>query len=404
VIGGLRFYERKEVKDVLAYIRVTVNPADDISLARIINYPPRGISDELVKQMRDDANRNQTTLFQIVRTYAVDPLQPARRRKSLTEFIEMIDGFAQLAGEVEFPLLATEILVHTGLKERVKDEEKEDPTRADSKVANLDMLLTEIHAYWAESEAAADQEATPQSRISAYLEEISLITDADKNDDTDEFVSLMTLHSAKGLEFPVVLIGGVEEGLIPYIPMDGKDADTEEERRLFYVGITRAMERLVLGSAGVRMKFGTLHYQAKSSFLREIPENLMNIQDYSMTRIQANAFRSPPASQTQWRQGTQPVYYRRTKPADSVQVEPSLSRKVLPFAPTPSSSATPPAGNLLRGDDLRRGMLVKHHKYNLGVIVKFHPVPPDWEVVVDFDEFGTKTLRLNYAKLEAAKG
>ncbi len=366
ILGGLRFYERKEVKDVLAYLRLLVNPSDDISLMRIINYPPRGISVEFVKELHSQAIADSVSIFDRTTDAIQDDLFSSRRITALTKFTEMMNGFRERSTEIDFSDLAQEIVNQVGIRERLEFEEKDDRTRAESKLANLNSLLGDIARYTVEKQAnGSNGNGSTLEVIATFLEEVSLVTDNDDVDDNNK-VNLLTMHSAKGLEFPVVFISGMEEGVIPMRPPDGSIPDFEEERRLFYVGATRAMERLVLGSTtGTRFRWGERRWEGESRFLAEIPPEmlkggveLVNASLYTKTKQQTVQHSTKPKAQ--------------------------------------------PNGNS-NLDELYSGVLVRHHKFGLGIIIKIEKRGIESKLDVDFDDFGKKTLIFKYAKLEVER-
>ena len=353
IVGGLRFYERKEVKDVLAFLRIIVNPADDVNLSRIINYPPRGIGQGLIDELLACSRSNNVSISEAIGiTLQLDEL-PSRRRNALDSFVELMSKFKSLSGELSFPDLVKEIVHLTGLKQRLAEEEKDDPSRAESKLANLDSLISDIARY---------VDLNPQANINDFLEEVALVTEADDIDVEVDRVNLLTLHSAKGLEFPVVLIGGLEDGILPLNPPDGSAADVQEERRLFYVGTTRAMERLILGYTVSRIRWGSMQWNNPSRFLAEISPDLINDNQTIRSSLYESAGK------------------RSRKVRFSVKVE-ALQKGLDP-------------------EVIHNGLLVKHPKFGLGVVVEFHRRGSDSTVKVDFDEVGLKNLFLRNAKLE----
>ncbi|MBM3327015.1 MAG: ATP-dependent DNA helicase PcrA, partial [Calditrichaeota bacterium] len=345
VIGGLRFYERKEVKDMLAYLRLLVNPADDISFLRVVNYPPRGIGNAIVAQMQTRSAGERIPLFQAGIDLLKEEGLTLRQKGALIEFYKIMDEFRAKIGKETLMNVSSELLERIKLKERLAEEEKEDKSRAESKVGNVENLVNEISRY---------DEERPEGGLEGFLEEVALVTDVDRFDETQERVSLLTIHSAKGLEFPVVLIGGLEDGLLPLLQANGSASDVEEERRLFYVAVTRAMHQVVLGFARLRMRWGESRWNGEPSrFLREIPPELLAL----------------PGKYHQ--KAVQPVIEKH-----SLAVEP---------------------------DDLRTGLLIKHPKFGLGMVTTFRKAGLDSSVNVDFDTVGRKTLILRYANLEIVK-
>ncbi len=364
VVGGLKFYERKEVKDVIAYLRLVLNPADDVSLLRIINYPPRGIGKGLLTDIQAKARAQDISISQAIAHTLGGSNITARQRKALSGFIELMEQFRTSAKTEPFPILAVEVVNKTNIRERLLEEEKADPSKAESKVGNVHSLLAEIERF---------SEENPDSGLHDFLEEVALVADADDIDRSADKVNLLTLHSAKGLEFPVVFIGGLEEGLLPLKPPDGSREDVQEERRLFYVGVTRAMDRLYLSYALNRLRWGNTTWNGPSRFLQEIPVEL---------------FKTKP-KKTKRRASSERLF------ASKYSNSGYSSRKSNDYESKPSLELTP--------DDLRTGALVSHAKFGLGVITGFQKMGLDSRLRVDFDNFGEKTLVLRYARLKPVK-
>ncbi len=340
VVGGLRFYERKEIKDLIAYLRVLINTADDVSLLRIINYPPRGIGHNIVSKMQVYSSKNNISLYQAGIYLLKSEELSLRQKGALIEFYKLIDEFQSKIKVLSMMNLVSELIERIDLKERLTEEEKEDKTKAESKVGNIINLVNEIAKYELEN---------PKGSLEGFLEEVALVTDIDRYDETQEKVNLLTIHSAKGLEFPVVLIGGLEDGLLPLIQNDKSNVDIEEERRLFYVAVTRAMHQLILGYARRRLQWSKTYWDGEPSrFLFEIPPELLSI-----TKL-----KSPQ------------------KDYDDID------------------------NKLVRPDDLRRGLLVKHPKFGVGIVINFRRSGLDSTINVDFDSVGIKTLILRYTNLE----
>lgn len=362
VVGGLKFYERKEVKDILAYLRLVINPVDDISCLRIINYPPRAIGKDLLDNIQAVSRIRKCSIVQATEIVSQQDELSSRRKNSLNSFQRLIAHFKEFLKENPFPMLAHEIVSGIGLDERLKTEEKDDPTRADAKRENVRNLLEEIDHY---------AETTLNASLNGFLEEVALITDLDDLNIEEEKINLMTLHSSKGLEFSVVLIGGVEESILPLKPRDGEVEDTQEERRLFYVGLTRAKEHVILGCASSRMRWGQLQWNDPSRFLREIPAELLAGNTYILKSIIRKSVHSS-------------FYQSRD------------------FKITSSPTITPlesNQGGILDPDGLTRGLLVKHAKFGLGIITEFTKLGEDSRIQVDFDDVGKKKLILKFARL-----
>lgn len=267
IIGGLKFYDRKEIKDILAYLRLIYNPDDDISLERIINVPKRGIGNTTIGRLHDYALKEEISLLRAV--YQVDKVDTlgSRAISRVRSFGEMISQFRAEAGELSVLALTEKILDKTGYLEELKLEKT---LEAESRIENITELLTDMKEFNKEDTAA---------KIGDYLEEVALIADVDNLDKDAEAVVLMTLHSAKGLEFPIVFLAGMEEGLFPHSMSMNSEAEIEEERRLCYVGITRAEKLLYLTHATYRMVYGKSQYNAPSRFISEIPNNLFGLKE-----------------------------------------------------------------------------------------------------------------------------
>ncbi len=267
VVGGVRFYERKEVKDILAYLRLIVNPRDSISLGRIINTPRRGIGEASVARLDDFAMREGIAPYWALERLDEIEEVPARTGRAMAAFYGMMEGFRDDMAALPADQLVAQVVDRTGYWRAL---EALGPVEAESRTENVKELLAAIQDFTERAEDAS---------LEAFLREVSLVTDVDQWDEKVLCVTLMTLHAAKGLEFPVVFIGGMEEGLFPI--WGGRDEDREkaleEERRLCYVGITRAKERLFLSYAMQRRRYGGASGSAGSRFLTEIPEELLDL-------------------------------------------------------------------------------------------------------------------------------
>jgi DNA helicase II / ATP-dependent DNA helicase PcrA len=354
VVGGVRFYERREVRDALAYLRTLANPDDSVSLRRILNVPRRGIGDRSESLVEALAQRQDITFWQALRRAADAPGIASRSVLAIESFVALIDELRVLVANGERPTTILEaVLDRTGyLAELAASDDPQDETRVDN--------LRELVAVAGEFEASAvtDEDAT----LNGFLERVSLVADADEipeGDDHGGVVTLMTLHTAKGLEFPVVFLTGLEDGVFPHMRSLSEPRELEEERRLAYVGITRARERLYLSRATVRSAWGAPSHNPPSRFLEEIPPDLL---DWQRTE----------AEQTRWASRSD----RRLS-----------ARRATPTARPPER----PIPVLSAGDR------VTHDAFGLGTVVATFGAGEHAQATVDFGASGLKTLLLRYA-------
>lgn len=349
IVGGIRFYERKEIKDVLAYLRVLVNPDDTISLKRIINYPTRGIGDTTVAKIDAFARDQKIGFLQAL--FISDKIAglQKRSRESLGSFIAVIKKYQALLGQVSASELASTLVDELGILRQFKEENTiESTTRAE----NVRELLQAIHEF-----ALSNGE---DAALEAFLQHVSLLTDVDGWDDQSNAVTLMTLHAAKGLEFPVVFIAGLEDGLLPLSRNTEDPHDLEEERRLFYVGATRAKNKLYLFWAKNRRRFGEgRSYQSR--FLNEIDNSFAALEESQMVKRESRA-------------QTRMSYHSESMPNYEDE-----SQEYIEF-------------NI--------GMRVRHQKFGKGTILSLDSASGGAKLIVNFDLYGRKRLVLPFAKLE----
>ena len=264
IIGGLRFYDRMEIKDLIAYLRVIYNPADDISLLRIINKPARGIGAGTVSKLTAFAAEKGLSLYEACLRVEENTALGAAYRNKVKGFINMMEDFRADSQELSVALLMQRVIQETGYEAELLAE---GTIEAQTRLENIQELFSVMSSF---------QSETGENSLAAFLEEVSLVSDIDTMDEEGNHVTLMTIHSAKGLEFPVVFMVGMEEGIFPHANSMFDEEELEEERRLCYVGITRAMEELYLCSARERMRFGQYQNNAPSRFLSEIPAELIS--------------------------------------------------------------------------------------------------------------------------------
>jgi len=412
IIGGLRFYERREIKDVLAYLRLLVNPDDDVSLLRVLNVPKRGIGNTTIERLVSYGRQQQRQLLDVI-VHEREQVQGlgARAMKSLGEFAEIMEALlgAAAPGVMPLPELVEEVLEKSGYLEALRTEATPE---AEAREENLGELVSSIAEY--ASEHGADDE---DAGLSAFLEEVSLMTSEDEVDaeGRGQTLTLMTLHAAKGLEFPVIAICGLEEELFPTLrSIDESKTNPgaiEEERRLFYVGITRAQKHLLLASASSRYVFGQSRMMEPSRFVAEIPEHLVKV---TQVESRTPSWGTPPgaARRQRWSSGDgKSSGGGSSKSGSSSSGSSSSSRaKHLSTAGYNAPAAKAPAGVHYEMDEgsapdsndpLAVGRWVKHPNFGRGMITEREGTGEDTKITVRFGSM-SKRILVAYAQLEPA--
>ena len=382
IIGGTKFYDRKEIKDMLAYLKALVNPEDSVSLKRIINVPKRGIGDATIQKITDFANDYDIGLYDALSQVRTIPTLTARNCGGIEKFMEMMDNLMVLSETIPVSTLIETILKDTGyMKELENSKEIEDKSR----IENLKELVSD----------AVDFERTSEDKsLSAYLEKVSLVQDTDKLEDIDAdggTVVLMTVHSAKGLEFPVVFMVGMENGIFPGPSSFDSESEMEESRRLCYVGITRAKESLYMTSAEVRRVFGRTVAYPQSDFISEIKSDL---REY----VSASGEVKGEAS-TKSRPGYGTGYNNNPHSLKGSYVLFQNNRfSVKPTASGVNSVASSSSSAEVSG--LTLGRKVKHEKFGVGTIVSASDIDGKKKLTIAFNNQGVKMLMVPPAKLE----
>lgn len=374
IIGGLKFFDRKEVKDILAYLAVLNNPNDSLRLRRIINEPKRGIGEATMNTAQQVAESLGQSLYRTLQT-AEEYAPLSGKSRALMEFTAMMDGIAESVDEV--PLIETleQVLDQSGY---VRALEAKNDMESRGRLENIGELKTTILKY---------MEETEEPSLSGFLEEIALYTDLDNLSEDDDKVVLMTLHSAKGLEFPYVFITGLEEGIFPGQQAIYEPTELEEERRLAYVGITRAKRELYLTGAAQRMLFGRTTRNRPSRFVGEIPGELMKTEDETE---RFGSYHSGYGERTGYGSGygaRQTTVYRPNKLGSSPAPAPAAPR------PRPAVPAAEPF-------TLKTGDRVYHKTFGEGSILKIEPMGGDHLLTIHFDKVGAKRLMATFARLE----
>jgi DNA helicase-2/ATP-dependent DNA helicase PcrA len=398
IYGGQSFYQRKEIKDLIAYFRLTVNNRDDEALRRIINYPARGIGSTTLDRLFVAASEQQLGVFDLL-TVGVQPdsLKGAAWKK-VQDFAMMIQGFATELESKSAHSLALHIAKRSGIVHQLYSDKQKDGNynEGTERYENVQELLNGIHAFSEESEDSD----TPLTLRNYLSENIELLTDADAEEDDNNKVSLMTIHAAKGLEFKHVHVVGMEENLFPSQRSMDSRADMEEERRLFYVALTRACETCTLSYATMRFKWGQLHMGEPSRFLDEIDEQyLLHTalpKDPKKAYGSGGGFASGGWS-TKAKPKAKPKIRLKEKPKSDYK--PTIGgRKLKKLASNGASNSvvTPSSDSL----NLSEGMNVGHVKFGKGTVVKIEGEAPNVKATIKFPAVGTKQLLLKFAKLE----
>ena len=391
VVGGVNFYQRKEIKDILAYLKIINNGQDDVAVRRVVNVPKRGIGATTVTKAAEYADQWGISLYEAFKQ--VDGIPGlGRAAAKINGFVNLIQVFRTKAEYMSLAELYDEVLEDTGYLKELQAEQTDEAT---TRIENLDELRNKIVAY---------EEETEQPSLNELLEQIALVADVDNMDDSDNKVILMTLHSAKGLEFPYVYLCGMEDGLFPsYMTIANDDPmEIEEERRLCYVGITRAMKKLTLSYAMCRMMHGQTQYNKISRFVKEIPPQLIG------GSLPRERFQRKAEDDLPWntgsasngisgfggsRAGTYGSGSRMGTGAGNRGIRQSHKFDVSAFAKK--------GGDMKKtAPDYEVGDTVKHIKFGTGVVQAIKDGGKDYEVTVDFPKYGSKKMFAGFAKLK----
>ena len=409
IFGGLSFYQRKEIKDVIAYFRLICNKDDEEAFKRIINYPARGIGDKTIQKVKDTAMENGMSLWDaITNPFACNIDLSKATLAKLQAFVDMIDGFAQMANEKNALEVAKAVLQKSGISVEIsRDKTVEGKARQE----NIEELINGI----ADFVDVRVQEGNPNDKLVDFLSDVSLMSDLDSDDsENTDRIALMTIHSAKGLEFPTVFVVGLEEDLFPNQCAQSSLREMEEERRLFYVAITRAKDYCVLSFAKSRYRYGQFGFCEPSRFIKEIDKRYITMQGGVQQRPQQQqtSFRnsgmfSRTNSGYQQRTSSFATEQRVQQPAERVEQTPT--KRVI----SASAFMEKPA-NLRRVSDVERdfyapksnhtalsvGMIVQHDRFGVGEVQATEGVGENAKATIRFQNAGVKTLLLKFAKLK----
>lgn len=403
IVGGTKFYDRKEIKDMLSYLKVLVNPSDSISLRRIINVPKRGIGDATIQKVLDFADSYELNLWDALSEVRTIPTLTARNCAGIEKFMELMENLMMISETVPVSHLIETILEDTGyIKELEASKQIEDKSR----IENLKELVSDAvdfeKNYEKEKAAGSSEFDINKTQLEAYLEKVSLVQDIDKLDDEEDengTVVLMTIHSAKGLEFPVVFMVGMENGIFPGQASFNSDAEMEESRRLCYVGITRAKETLFMTSAEVRRVFGRTVAYPQSDFISEIKPELreyvtMTGENKDVTSASGastvNGKFRPSYSNPHSLRSNYGTFENRNFGGSTMSKEASSN----------SITSTSSPGGTMTVAEATMGRKVKHDKFGEGTIISVADVNGDKKLTIAFNNQGVKMLMLSMAKLQ----
>lgn len=390
IYGGLSFYQRKEIKDLIAYFRLTFNPGDEEAIKRVINYPKRGLGDTTVDKIIVAADQHDITMWDVV----CDPQKyiPGRIASQLNDFAMLIKSFMAEAKKLDAYETALYIAQHSGI---LKELHTDDSIEGRSRYENISELLNGIKEF-------AEREDIEDRSLATFMQDVALLTNDDRQDDKEkDTVSLMTIHSAKGLEFKNVFVVGLEENLFPSQMSLNSRSDLEEERRLFYVAITRAEKKLTLTYATSRYRWGNLTTCEPSRFINEINAKYLELEvaKSAMSSLGENSFSDERRSWSQQRDA-----FSKPKPASASTANSATpaqrpkTTSILPKAHVPTPGFAPDAASAFQN-----GMEVEHEKFGFGKIVNLEGNLPDVKATVFFQGLGNKQLLLKFAKLRIVK-
>ena len=381
IIGGLKFYERKEIKDTIAYLRLIQNPSDNLSLTRIINEPKRGIGKTSLDNVQQIAMQSETSMYDVIKR--ADEFGLNRVFVNSREFISQIEELRAKKDHIKISDLIKETLNKTGYTKALEDE---DTTEAETRLENIEEFLTVAMEF---------EEQMAENSLEEFLEGITLSSDIDNADDQEDSVTLMTLHSAKGLEFPVVFLVGMEEGIFPGYKSIGEPKELEEERRLCYVGITRAKQNLFISCARQRTIFGSTSCNQVSRFVKEIPKELMDGFDET---FEDKPQKTSEDYQYEWKYGNSHVTSYKSDEVKSAK--PAMQYNFRTAESFLNNLNKKPASASVDVSIYRAGQRVYHKKFGEGRINYVEAEGDDAKVDITFDKIGHKRLMAKYAGLE----
>ena len=411
IYGGLSFYQRKEIKDVIAYFRLIANPSDEEAFKRIVNYPARGIGDTTVGKIIQTAQTYGVSLWQVIKEPMLFPMDVSKGTMTkIQAFRELIEGWIARVTTEDAYTLGHDIIMNSGIsKDIYSGRNPEDISRQE----NLEEFLSGMQDF---VESRKEEDMGEQVYLPDFLQEVALLTDLDSDEgDSNDKVTLMTIHSAKGLEFPTVFIVGLEENIFPSPMCTNSMRELEEERRLLYVAITRAEKHCILTCAQNRFRYGRMEYDTPSRFIKDIDPELLDIEGESRgqgrSASQATHRQTSPhdsfggSRSPEWMQNPRPVATQFKADPKPRAVAPRQPEKpVDPFGPNfkrlYQAVAPRPMASDSSAGDLREGCQIEHQRFGVGTVVKIEGTGENTKATVTFRNAGTKQLLLKFAKFK----
>ena len=406
IYGGLSFYQRKEIKDVIAYFRLIANPNDEEAFKRIVNYPARGIGDTTVGKIIQTAQAYGVSLWQVIKEPVLFPMDVSKGTMTkIQAFRELIEGWIGRVATEDAYTLGHDIIMNSGIsKDIYSGRNPEDISRQE----NLEEFLSGMLDF---VESRREEDMGDEIYLPDFLQEVALLTDLDSDDgDSNDKVTLMTIHSAKGLEFPTVFVVGLEENIFPSPMCTNSMRELEEERRLLYVAITRAEKHCILTCAQNRFRYGRMEYDTPSRFIRDIDPELIDVHG------ETGGGKSPFGSSygggsyggsrsSEWMQNPRPVATQFKADPKPRAVPPRQPEKpVDPFGPNfkrvYNAVAPRPLASAPSASELHEGVRIEHQRFGIGTVIKLEGTGENTKATVDFRNAGTKQLLLKFAKFK----
>ncbi len=399
IYGGLSFYQRKEIKDVIAYFRLVANPNDEEAFKRIVNYPARGIGDTTVGKIIQTAQTYGVSLWQVIKEPVLFPTGVSKGTQAkLQAFRELIEGWIGRLTTEDAYVLGHDIIMSSGIsKDIYSSRNPEDIARQE----NLEEFLSGMQDF---VESRREEDMGGQVFLTDFLQEVALLTDLDSDEgDANDKVTLMTIHSAKGLEFPTVFVVGLEENIFPSPMSTGSMRELEEERRLLYVAITRAGKHCILTCAQNRFRYGRMEYDTPSRFIKDFDPQLIRVEsekggdDDTYTR----SYRQTTSRGSDWMQNPRPVATQfKADPKPRMVAPPRPEKPVDPFGPNFKRvyQATAPRQTSVEGGALQEGCMIEHQRFGIGRVVRIEGTGENQKATVEFKNTGTKQLLLKFAR------